>query len=347
MDFNEQPATPAEQPAEQTAVQTAPERNDAPTSREELAGLFAKQLAEEDAPAQKQQVEQAAPESEAAPAEEISESVTAETTQEESAPETDPAKPDDGLRGMSEADKAVFAQLPTELKAFVSKRMAETNADYTRKTQEVAEHRKAVTAEREALAGRLQQYDAILAQYTEPELAPPDPALRYADPGAFDEQMAAYVHGKHVKEKAAQQRQQLAQQYEHLHKRQQAEFFMQQEQILEQAKSPLAGNTKEAMARRKSCFDYAVKSGIPPAVLNQASALELMMLDKARLYDASQAARANVKTVPAPALRVAKPGPARAVGRPSNVQSAINNLSANPTRDSLAAAYAAQLAAER
>jgi len=43
---------------------------------------------------------------------------------------------------MSDADKAIFAKLPLETQKFVTERYKQMEADYTRKTQEVAEQRK-------------------------------------------------------------------------------------------------------------------------------------------------------------------------------------------------------------
>jgi hypothetical protein len=64
----------------------------------------------------------------------------------------------------SKEDKAVFAQLPPEAQAVIVKRESEQNRAFTQKTQEIAEHRKAlestfqeIHAEREAYARNLQQ----------------------------------------------------------------------------------------------------------------------------------------------------------------------------------------------
>lgn len=337
-------------PAPSAAAPAAPQAGN--VTRDELASLFAAEIAAESAPpaAAKAEPEAAVEEpQDEAPveaSEEISEGVT-EDAEPNSEPEEVPAKTVSGPSGMSEADKAVFAQLPPELQAWVSKRESETRADYTRKTQEVAEHRKAVSAEREMLAGAMQQYDAILARFTDQEIAPPNPALRNSDPVAFEEQMAAYVHAKHTQEIAQKERAQNARQFKAMQEAQTREYIDQQERALEEMKSPLARSSKDSAKIRKEVFEYGVKSGIPPEVLKQASAIEMSLLHKARLYDAQQAAAKAVKTVPPAAPKVQAPGPAKAMGRPSNLAVAIRNLEANPTRESLAAAYAAQLRAER
>jgi hypothetical protein len=73
----------------------------------------------------------------------------------------------------------------------------------------------------------------------------------------------------------------------------------------------------------------------------------MVTLWKAQRYDALQKAKATAKVVPPPTPKTAKPGPAKAVGRPSNLTSAVRNLSQNPTREALAAAFAAEIASER
>ncbi len=59
----------------------------------------------------------------------------------------------------SEKDKETFRSLPREAQDFVVKRNQETDADYTRKTQELAEHRKAA----EGFGTAVEPYRAYLA----------------------------------------------------------------------------------------------------------------------------------------------------------------------------------------
>jgi hypothetical protein len=248
---------------------------------------------------------------------------------------------------MSETDRAVFEQLPPELKTWVSKRENEMRADYTRKTQDIAAHRSAVVEERQALAGQLQQYDQILARFTDREIAPPDPALRNTDPVAFEDQLAQYVHADHLRKKAAAERAGVQEQQKALYDQQVRENVAREEHLLEEMKSPLARSSKDSPQLRKAVFEYGAKQGIPVARLRLADALEMTMLDKARRYDALQAAKATAKPVVETAPKMMKPGPTKAIGRPSNMTVAVRNLDAAPSRNNLAAAYLAQLNSER
>jgi hypothetical protein len=354
-------ATPAPvQTAEPTGPVTDAEFTPAKIdTKEDLAAAFQQQLDAEAGtkpePAAKAAPNTPAPADAAQQATEVE--AAAETTAEaapDSDPATDPATLDVGPSGMSEADRAAFDKLPPEQKAWVSERAKAMQADYTRKTQAIAETTKAVTAERQALNGALQYYDQLLSSVLQaPKLSPPDPALRESDPAAFEQKLAEYVHAEHAQKVAAQEREKVREQQKAIQARQDHEFFTEQERVLAEAKSPLGERTPtgaltpQALSLRKSCFEYGVKTGIPPEVINKATAVELMLLDKARRYDAAQAASAAAKTVPTVAPKVSKPGPAKAIGRPSNASVAIQNLSQNASRENLAAAFEAQLRAER
>lgn len=328
------------------------------SAQEQLAGLFAQELAAERGetpePASQghqdtEQPAESAPE-EAAPAE--------ENAPEEGAETQEGAEPGDGAEeptedpaiaappGMSEADKAVFAKLPPDLKTWINKRITEQQADYTRKTQQIAEQRKIYESGVAELQQRLQQYDQILSQFTTPKLAPPDPKLRETDPVGYEEQLAHYLHQKHLQEVAAAEQQKVRAQAEELHKQQLQEFYRREAEALAQMAPELA-DPKKGAALRKAVYEYGIKAGYTPDQLSMATARDMVTLWKAQRYDAMQAAKQNVKVVPPAAPKAAKPGPAKAIGRPSNVSRAVQQLVENPSRDALAAAYLAELQAER
>src|SRR5690606_29492047 len=104
--------------------------------------------------------------------------------------------------GMSEAEKAVFAQLPPELQAWTARREKQVSAEYTRKTQAVAEQRKAVEAAQTQVLEKIKAYDEVLSRFTSPVLTPPDPALMHTDPDTYNAQLAQYVHNKHIQDAA-------------------------------------------------------------------------------------------------------------------------------------------------
>lgn len=328
-----------------------------PVSSDQLAGLFAAELAAErgdeppkaETPTEPEQPAEAPPQEEA-PADE-SEPDEGEEEQEETEPEGDaeehPADPTlQAPPGMSEADKAEFAKLPRELQTWMHKRVIEQRADYSRKAAEIAEQRKTYESAVPQLQQKLQEYDQILSQFTTTQIAPPDPALRNQDPVAYEEALASYVHQKHLQEVAAAEQQKVRSQAEELQRHQVQEFQRQEAQALAEMAPELADPEKGA-GLRKAVYEYGLKSGYTPDQLTMASARDMVTLWKAQRYDAMQSAKGKVKVVPPAAPKAAKPGPAKAVGRPSNLTRAVQNLATNPSRDALAAAYMAELQSEK
>lgn len=330
------------------------------TATESLAGLFLadiqaekKEAAPEPAAPQVKEPEpdqnQAEPDAEQIETDSPDEGeVTAEEAETESEPEEAPAKPSiEPPGGMSEADKAVFAKLSPELQGWVSKRMNDQQADYTRKTQDVAERRKVVDQASQALLGRLQHYDGILAKFTDPEIQAPDPRLRDQDPEAYEQHLANYVHRKDLAERARRERSQVQAEMQAAQQKQMREFYAREAEELQRLAPDLAGSGEPIMAKRKAIHDYGVKNGYTPEMLAGASAKDIVTLRKAMLYDAAQAAKANIKTVPKVAPKVAHPGQAKNVGRPSDYLRAVDNLKRSPSVDSLEEAFLAELKTER
>ena len=62
--------------------------------------------------------------------------------------------------------------------------------------------------------------------------------------------------------------------------------------------------------------------------------------------DAMLAARASAKPVPKIVPKSAAPGPAKAIGRPTNLAVAVQKVAQTGSRDDLAAAFRAQLESE-
>lgn len=335
-------------PAPESAPAEAPARDTGPLKPDDLAGLFRAELEAEQASTKPQPVKapvEAAPEPESVP---VEEAVTAEAEQQDG-PATDPEPAAiNAPAGMSEADKAVFATLPPEAKAWIAKREAETRADYTRKTQAVAEQRKQVEAAQAQVLERLTQYDQVLSQFTTRAPVPPDPALRQTDPVAFEEQLAAYVHQKHVHEVATAEQARVRQERDAEAQRQMETYWQEQAQQLAQLAPELAAGTETARAQRRAVYDYGIKSGYSKEMMDRASALDMVTLWKAQRYDAALAAKTNApKPTPPPAPKAQVPGPAKLGGTRSTVATAVRALSENPSRAALAAAYRAELAAER
>lgn len=336
-------------PAPESAPAEAPVRDTGPLKPDDLAGLFRAELEAEQAAANPQPAKapepEATPEPESAP---VEEAVTAEADQQDG-PATDPEPAAiNAPSGMSEADKAVFAQLPPEAKAWIAKREAETRADYTRKTQAVAEQRKAVEAAQAQVLERLTQYDQILSRFTTQAPTPPDPAMRATDPVGYDEALATYVHQKHLYEVATAEQAKVQQERASETQRLQQQYWQEQATQLKTLAPELAADSETARAQRRAVYDYGVKQGYSREMLDRASALDMVTLWKAQKYDAALAAKTNApKPAPPPAPKAQAPGPAKLGGTRSNVATAVRAFSENPTRASLEAAFRAELAAER
>lgn len=336
----------------------------APVTAESLAGLYEAEIKAEREPPKPKAVAKAEPEpaaeaetetepTETAPEEAAETEITTEEVEaeEEAEPEgesegTHAQRAIDAPNGMSEADKAMFSKLPHDLKSWISGREAQQTADYTRKTMEVAEHRKAIQAASGALMAKHQQVDQFLSQFTDQPLNPPDPRLAGADPDEYQRQLAEYVHRKDLQEKAQVVR---ARNAEELSRQQQAamqEVSAHEAQELERLAPELAAKTPKAAEMRKAIHRYGVEQGYTPEMLSQASARDVVTLWKAQQFDAAQKAKANVKTVPKPAPKIASPGPAKG-GRPSNYARAVENLRTNHSVDALQEAFLAELQAEK
>jgi hypothetical protein len=343
------------------ATQGAP-NGAAPPTVDSIASLFEAELKAESAPPKP---EKAAPEpveteeqpdTETEPAETGEESDQPDTAEEaETADETDsegepgeaPASQTiDAPSGMSEADKAAFAKLSPELKGWVSKRMADQQADYTRKSQEVATQRKTYEAAVPQLMGKLQQYDQILARFTDPDLTPPNPELRHTDPGAWEEQTAQYNYRKDLQEKAKAERNRVSEEFQQHQATEMRRFYAEQAEELRKIAPELGADTPKAVEMRKAVHKYGVEQGYTPEMLKQASARDIATLWKAQRFDAAEKAKANVKVVQKAPPKIAAPGPAKG-GRPSNFARAVQDLSKNPSVDALEAAFLAELQSEK
>lgn len=323
------------------------------SAHEQLTQGFAAELAAERDPAKPEPKEipetEEAPE-EAAPVEEkesdADEADDTATDEADAAAET-PSDDEPSIAapsGMTDADKQAYAKLPTELKAWVAKQESARTADYTKKTQEVAEKRKQFESAVTGVSQRLQQLDQQLSVFTDNDIAPPNPALRNTDPMAYDEQLANYMHASHLKEVAAKEREKLGKEQASIADAMHRQFQAEKEQQLREIAPELFG--KDGNKIGQQIQQYAKSLGYSVEQLRAASANDIVTLWKAQRFDAIETAKKNVKPVPPPAPKVSKPGPAKAVGRPSEVAAAIKNLDSKPSRDNLAAAYLAEIRSE-
>jgi len=129
-------------------------------------------------------------------------------------------------------------------------------------------------------------------------------------------------------------------------KAKQQKYWSEQQQELARLAPKLAAQTPEAKKLRADVFEYAGKQGYTPEILQNASARDLVTLWKAHQFDTAMSKK-PVTPPPAATPKVMAPGPAKAPARANGLAQAVRSLSENPTRDALAAAYRAELAAER
>ena len=335
-----EPEAPA---AAEAPAQAAPA--EAPSTRESLAGIFAEQLAAERAGSSKAApAEAAAPQTESEP----DEGAVADQdgTDPESGTETSTTNPIvNAPVGMSEEDRQRFAQLTPEVQAWVTQRENQRHADYTRKTQEAAELAKSANAERQKLNGQLQQYDAFLSSITQQRIEPPDPNLQYTDPDGYQQLLGQYVTAKHRQEQAVAEQQRVVSERKQIEQQHYSEFVKSESQKLVQI-MPEYGDAKKAPELRKAVIAYAEENGFAEA-LGRATAAEIKVLTQSMRFEAAQKAAKAANPVAQVAPRMTKPSPARAPGRGTGITSAVQNLTSNPSRNALAAAYLADIRSER
>lgn len=321
--------------------------NSGDVSRVDLAGMFAAELASEEAPAKEQPQEQ--PERAEAQPDVPDEAIEEPDDDDEpaEASEDDEEQPQQAIKvpaGLTAEDQEQFKQLPPSLQQWMSERFSAQTADYTRKTQEVAERRKAYEQGYETLAHKMQAYDQILSRFTDQPLSPPDPALRETDYLAYEEQLSNYVTAKHRQELAMQERQKLAYEAQQHAKVEHNRWMGEQTQVLRQVAPHLVDGEKGFQARQE-ILKYGMELGASEERMHQLGALDIIVLEKAMKYDRAQKAAKTPRPASVPAPKVAAPSPSKTV-RSSRQAKAIQRLDNAPTRDNLAAAFAAELASE-
>lgn len=205
----------------------------------------------------------------------------------------------------TKADKEVFATLPPEAQQAIARNHKAGEAHVNRIQQEIAAERKALAETQAAIEQERAQYQqALLANFPQP----PDPSLIDTNPVEYLKQDAAY--------KQAIQDYQIAQmrQQEQLEK-QQAQEQAERQQFEQEQKQELVkllpeiADPVEGPKLAQAIYAYGQELGYDTETLSEALARDLVTLDKARRWDAAQAAAKAAKTKPLP--KVAAPGVSR------------------------------------
>ena len=226
---------------------------------------------------------------EAAPVEEevLEEEVLEEDTDEELESEVDPEDeaPDEPTiaapAGMTTEEQGQFATLTPEMQGFISKREADRNAHFTRQTNETAEQRRQAEAVLQQYNSQLEQVSVALENVTAQDLAPPEPSLREVDPEAYDNEMAAYVHGVHQQNQASKHLASLNQQ-----RAAQRQQFMSQEAARAREIIPALGDPTEGPALSSRISQFALGQGYTQTEIGAASSRDVNVLYKAMQFDA-------------------------------------------------------------
>ena len=87
---------------------------------------------------------------------------------------------------------------------------------------------------------KLEQYDSILSQFTARTPVPPDPALRQTDPLGYEDQLAQYVHAKHLHETATAEQSRVRAEYQQHIQAQQQQFWSEENERLSEMAPKLA-----------------------------------------------------------------------------------------------------------
>lgn len=345
----------------------------APPTLEDIAAGYEAELNAEDGREPEPQQAEPTPDAKQSPAGLLAEEQDQEPDQDQDEPElqassdAEPdseADPDDSLSdpdednasseasflpGMSEEERQTFAKLPAELQSWVSTREASRQADYTRKTQAVAERTKELTQSVAATLEKINQYDQILAEFTEQDIEPPPEYLKREDPLLYEELRDEYNQKQYNKNLAEKQRTQIAQERDAHAAYMHQQWVAEQSNLLVQAE-PMFADPERGPKLRQELQDYALKQGFDQGALANLSAKEAQILLKAKRYDDAMARRSTDKAAAPKAKppKVATPGVSR-VGRPTRAAAAVRDFDSNPNagRDDLARLFEAELAAEQ
>lgn len=197
--------------------------------------------------------------------------------------------------------------------------------DYTRKTQQIAEVRKATEAELQAVRAEREQYAQLLSalEAQVQQVAQPNidwDRLYQEDPIEWVRQREVMRENQEKSAAIQSEQQRLAQ----LSQQEQAQFMqqrLQQEQEALLAAIPDWKDAKKAQAEKALLVEFGQKIGFTPDELKSVvDHRAVLMLRKAALYDQMMSKRGNIKPVTNNGPRPAKPG---AAGRVSNTTEAV------------------------
>lgn len=215
--------------------------------------------------------------------------------------------------------------------------------DYTRKTQQIAEMRKATEGELQAIRAERAQYAQLLGALSEQVKAAAEPQVDWDR--LYQEDPIEYVRQREVmrenREKAAaiQAEQQRLSQLSQQEQMQQIQTLKakESEKLLEAL--PTWKDATKAKAEKAMLVEFGQKMGFSPQELgNIYDHRVVLALRKAALYDQMQAKRQGIKPVTNNGPRPAKPGAAGRVSQMSDSVRATQRLAKTGRVDDAASA---------
>ena len=200
-------------------------------------------------------------------------------------------------------------------------------ADYTRKTQKLAEERKLVESEFQQVRGEREQYAQVLGQLQNKlrEFEPQEPdwnRLEVEDPTEYARQWTS--HQRRQQQKYAVQAEQMRlQQLYQVESQKQIQNVLAQETAVLKEKIPEWNSPEKAKAEGKALMEYGQNLGFTEQELNSISdSRALLALHKAWKYDQMMSKRPEFQAKIKKAPRMVTPGSAGSV---SSKSSDINN----------------------
>lgn len=200
-------------------------------------------------------------------------------------------------------------------------------ADYTRKTQKLAEERKIVESEFQQVRGEREQYAQILGQLQQKlqQFEPPEPdwnRLEVEDPTEYARQWTSHQR-RQQQQYAVQMEQVRLNQLYQAESQKQLQNTLAQETVILKEKIPEWNSPEKAKAEGKALLEYGQKLGFTEQELNGISdSRALLALHKAWKYDQMMSKRPEFQAKIKKAPRMASPGSAGSV---SSKSSDINN----------------------
>lgn len=236
-----------------------------------------------------------------------------ETEQAEPA-EADP-QPEaiDPPHSWSKADKEYFQSLPPETQRVVAERERQRDSFLTQRAEALAAERKAIEAKTAEAEQARRDYLEKLQAFTPKLPDPPAPNLIDEDPIEYMRQRDAYERAQMQAQQVQQERERLARENQEREQTTYQQFVQEQVQALTE-KVPEFRDPEKRTQFQKDVAEYAFATGYTPEQLKWASAQDIILLNKARLYDAtlsaSKAVPEKLKVIP----KTAKPGQSMSKG---------------------------------